>query len=148
VNAVIDDATNEIVYRNYVDISVAVSAPTGLVVPVLRNTEKMNFAVSTDRQTMSYAVPKVLCIVKERSFVLVSSNKYMLRCGVVCPPPVSEHPHVNLCNCPPCISSHRETYARMQILSDVIENGIKYALERFIPSFVDSNYSYSVVNPF
>jgi pyruvate/2-oxoglutarate dehydrogenase complex dihydrolipoamide acyltransferase (E2) component len=58
VNAVIDDTTNEIVYRNYVDISVAVSAPTGLVVPVLRNTEKMNFAVSTDRQTMSYAVLK------------------------------------------------------------------------------------------
>ena len=48
MNAVIDDSTNEIVYRNYVDISVAVSAPTGLVVPVLRNTEKMNFAVSTE----------------------------------------------------------------------------------------------------
>jgi 2-oxoglutarate dehydrogenase E2 component (dihydrolipoamide succinyltransferase) len=44
VNAVIDDATNEIVYRNYIDISVAVASPTGLVVPVLRNTEKMNFA--------------------------------------------------------------------------------------------------------
>ncbi len=45
VNAVIDDATNDIVYRNYVDISVAVASPTGLVVPVLRNCEKMNFAV-------------------------------------------------------------------------------------------------------
>lgn len=44
VNAVIDDATNEIVYRNYVDVSVAVASPTGLVVPVLRNTEKMSFA--------------------------------------------------------------------------------------------------------
>ena len=44
VNGVIDDATNEIVYRNYCDISVAVASPTGLVVPVLRNTEKMNFA--------------------------------------------------------------------------------------------------------
>jgi 2-oxoglutarate dehydrogenase E2 component (dihydrolipoamide succinyltransferase) len=44
VNGVIDDATNEIVYRNYVDISVAVASPTGLVVPVLRNTEKMTFA--------------------------------------------------------------------------------------------------------
>eukprot|EP01034_Spumella_vulgaris_P022253 gene22253-28366_t len=44
VNAVIDDATNEIVYRNYIDISVAVASPTGLVVPVLRNTEKMTFA--------------------------------------------------------------------------------------------------------
>jgi 2-oxoglutarate dehydrogenase E2 component (dihydrolipoamide succinyltransferase) len=44
VNGVIDDNTNEIIYRNYVDISVAVSSPTGLVVPVLRNTENMNFA--------------------------------------------------------------------------------------------------------
>eukprot|EP01006_Ploeotia_vitrea_P019817 TRINITY_DN52067_c0_g1_i1.p1 TRINITY_DN52067_c0_g1~~TRINITY_DN52067_c0_g1_i1.p1 ORF type:complete len:535 (-),score=37.41 TRINITY_DN52067_c0_g1_i1:12-1508(-) len=44
VNAVIDDATNEIIYRNYVDISVAVASPTGLVVPVLRNCEKMSFA--------------------------------------------------------------------------------------------------------
>jgi 2-oxoglutarate dehydrogenase E2 component (dihydrolipoamide succinyltransferase) len=44
VNAVIDDATNEIIYRNYCDISVAVASPTGLVVPVLRNTETMNFA--------------------------------------------------------------------------------------------------------
>ncbi len=46
MNAVIDDATNEIVFRNYIDISVAVASPTGLVVPVLRNTEKMSFAVS------------------------------------------------------------------------------------------------------
>lgn len=49
VNAVIDDATNEIIYRNYIDISVAVASPTGLVVPVLRNTEKMSFAVSVFR---------------------------------------------------------------------------------------------------
>jgi len=34
----------EIVYRNYVDISVAVATPTGLMVPVLRNTENMSFA--------------------------------------------------------------------------------------------------------
>ena len=34
VNAVIDDETKEIVYRNYVDISVAVASPAGLVVPV------------------------------------------------------------------------------------------------------------------
>ena len=45
INAMIDDATNEIVYRNYCDVSVAVASPTGLVVPVLRNTENMNFAV-------------------------------------------------------------------------------------------------------
>ncbi|CAL8394017.1 unnamed protein product [Gadus morhua 'NCC'] len=44
VNAVIDEATKEIVYRDYVDISVAVSTPKGLVVPVIRNVETMNFA--------------------------------------------------------------------------------------------------------
>lgn len=44
VNAYIDDATKEIVYREYIDISVAVASPTGLVVPVLRNTESMTFA--------------------------------------------------------------------------------------------------------
>ena len=44
VNAYIDDETQEIVYREYCDISVAVASPTGLVVPVLRNTETMSFA--------------------------------------------------------------------------------------------------------
>jgi 2-oxoglutarate dehydrogenase E2 component (dihydrolipoamide succinyltransferase) len=44
VNAYIDDATKEIVYREYTDISVAVASPNGLVVPVLRNTETMSFA--------------------------------------------------------------------------------------------------------
>jgi len=42
VNAVIED--NEIVYRDFVDISVAVASPKGLVVPVIRNVESMNFA--------------------------------------------------------------------------------------------------------
>uniref|UniRef100_A0A8C1WT23 Dihydrolipoyllysine-residue succinyltransferase component of 2-oxoglutarate dehydrogenase complex, mitochondrial n=1 Tax=Cyprinus carpio TaxID=7962 RepID=A0A8C1WT23_CYPCA len=44
VNAVIDDTTKEIVYRDYVDISVAVATPKGLVVPVIRGVEGMNFA--------------------------------------------------------------------------------------------------------
>jgi len=44
VNAYIDDATNEIVYRDYCDISVAVASPKGLVTPILRNTELMSFA--------------------------------------------------------------------------------------------------------
>ncbi|KAM6915126.1 uncharacterized protein FYW49_010034 [Xenentodon cancila] len=44
VNAVIDDATKEIIYRDYIDISVAVATPKGLVVPVIRNVETMNFA--------------------------------------------------------------------------------------------------------
>lgn len=42
VNAQIDG--EEIVYHDYVDISVAVSAPNGLVVPVIRNAEAMSFA--------------------------------------------------------------------------------------------------------
>jgi len=42
VNAVIDG--NDIVYRNYVDISVAVATPTGLVVPVIRSAEQLSFA--------------------------------------------------------------------------------------------------------
>lgn len=44
VNAVIDEAGAEIIYRDYVDISVAVATPKGLVVPVLRNVERMNYA--------------------------------------------------------------------------------------------------------
>ncbi|KAM4625570.1 dihydrolipoyllysine-residue succinyltransferase component of 2-oxoglutarate dehydrogenase complex, mitochondrial [Polymixia lowei] len=43
VNAVIDDTSKEIVYRDYVDISVAVATPKGLVVPVIRGVEGMNF---------------------------------------------------------------------------------------------------------
>jgi 2-oxoglutarate dehydrogenase E2 component (dihydrolipoamide succinyltransferase) len=42
VNAQIDG--EEIVYFDYVDLSVAVSAPNGLVVPVVRNVDKMGFA--------------------------------------------------------------------------------------------------------
>uniref|UniRef100_A0ABI8ACZ6 Dihydrolipoyllysine-residue succinyltransferase component of 2-oxoglutarate dehydrogenase complex, mitochondrial n=1 Tax=Felis catus TaxID=9685 RepID=A0ABI8ACZ6_FELCA len=44
VNAVIDDAAKEVVYRDYIDISVAVATPRGLVVPVIRNVEAMNYA--------------------------------------------------------------------------------------------------------
>lgn len=42
VNAEIDG--DEIVYKNYYDIGVAVSAPSGLVVPVVRDADKMGFA--------------------------------------------------------------------------------------------------------
>jgi len=42
VNAVIDGT--DIIYRDYVDISVAVATPKGLVVPVLRNVQDMNYA--------------------------------------------------------------------------------------------------------
>ena len=42
VNAKIEG--DEIVYHNYLDVSVAVSAPNGLVVPVVRNADAMSFA--------------------------------------------------------------------------------------------------------
>jgi len=42
VNGVIDG--DEIVYRDYVDISIAVATPKGLVVPVLRNAGSLSFA--------------------------------------------------------------------------------------------------------
>lgn len=42
VNAMIDG--EEIVYHKYADIGIAVSAPKGLVVPVLRNAEQMSLA--------------------------------------------------------------------------------------------------------
>ncbi|EDW66808.1 dihydrolipoyllysine-residue succinyltransferase component of 2-oxoglutarate dehydrogenase complex, mitochondrial [Drosophila virilis] len=42
VNAVISD--QEIIYRDYVDISVAVASPRGLLVPVIRNVESMKYA--------------------------------------------------------------------------------------------------------
>lgn len=42
MNAVIDGT--DIVYRNYIDISMAVATPTGLMVPVLRNCERLSFA--------------------------------------------------------------------------------------------------------
>ena len=42
VNASIEG--DEIVYHNYLDVSVAVSAPKGLVVPVIRSADRMSFA--------------------------------------------------------------------------------------------------------
>ncbi len=42
VNAFIDG--QEIVFNNYVDVSIAVSTPKGLVVPVIRNAEDLSFA--------------------------------------------------------------------------------------------------------
>jgi 2-oxoglutarate dehydrogenase E2 component (dihydrolipoamide succinyltransferase) len=41
VNAQIDE--NQMVYSDYVDMSIAVSSPKGLVVPVIRNAEKLSF---------------------------------------------------------------------------------------------------------
>ena len=42
MNGVIDG--DEIIYRDYTDISIAVATPKGLVVPVLRNVDSLSFA--------------------------------------------------------------------------------------------------------
>ena len=44
VNAFIDSATNELIYHDFADISLAISTPNGLVVPPIRNVESLNFA--------------------------------------------------------------------------------------------------------
>ncbi len=42
INAYVDD--ENIIYHDFIDISIAVSTPKGLVVPVIRNTESLSFA--------------------------------------------------------------------------------------------------------
>ncbi len=60
MNGYIDAATKEIVLRNYIDISVAVSSPSGLVVPVLRNVEDMGFA-DVEKAIANYATKAKVC---------------------------------------------------------------------------------------
>jgi 2-oxoglutarate dehydrogenase E2 component (dihydrolipoamide succinyltransferase) len=52
VNAKIDG--DEVIHYNYCDISIAVSAPKGLVVPVIRNAESMNF-VEIEKEVLNLA---------------------------------------------------------------------------------------------
>ena len=51
---------NEIVYRDYVDISVAVATEKGLVTPVVRNAESMDF-IGIEKAILDLAV-KVSCV--------------------------------------------------------------------------------------
>jgi pyruvate dehydrogenase E2 component (dihydrolipoamide acetyltransferase) len=44
LNASLDDAAQQIVYKQYVNLGVAVDTPRGLVVPVVRNAERMSIA--------------------------------------------------------------------------------------------------------
>ena len=53
VNASIEG--NEIVYRDYVDISVAVSTEKGLVTPVVRNAESLDF-IATEKAILDLAI--------------------------------------------------------------------------------------------
>ena len=43
VNSVIDEKLENVISRNYVDISIAVSGPNGLVVPIVRDCQNKNF---------------------------------------------------------------------------------------------------------
>jgi 2-oxoglutarate dehydrogenase E2 component (dihydrolipoamide succinyltransferase) len=53
VNALIDG--NDLVYKDFVDISVAVSTPKGLLIPVLRNTQDMGMA-DIEKELMALAL--------------------------------------------------------------------------------------------
>jgi len=57
VNAYIDGDGDAIVRHNYCDIGIAVSSPRGLVVPVLRNAEGMDFAAVDHRWPRSGRLP-------------------------------------------------------------------------------------------
>ena len=56
VNATIDG--DEIVYRDYTDVSIAVATPRGLVVPVLRSVDVMSFA-EVEKVSFDLAAPAI-----------------------------------------------------------------------------------------
>jgi 2-oxoglutarate dehydrogenase E2 component (dihydrolipoamide succinyltransferase) len=53
VNAIIDG--EDIVYHNYCDVSIAVSTPKGLVVPIIRNAEKLSLA-GIEKEVVNLAI--------------------------------------------------------------------------------------------
>lgn len=55
VNAQITEKGDEILYHNYADVSIAVSSPRGLVVPVIRNAEQLSFA-GVEKEVVRLAV--------------------------------------------------------------------------------------------
>ena len=55
VNAQITGEGDEILYHNYADVSIAVSSPRGLVVPVIRNAEQLSFA-GVEKEVVRLAV--------------------------------------------------------------------------------------------
>ena len=59
MNAVIDG--DEIVYRDYTDISIAVATPKGLVVPVLRSADELSFADVEKARLCDQAHSSELC---------------------------------------------------------------------------------------
>lgn len=55
INARVDSDTNELVFHDFSDISIAVATPTGLVTPALRNTQNMSLA-DIEKQIADYGV--------------------------------------------------------------------------------------------
>lgn len=73
---------DEIVYRDYVDLSVAVATPKGLVTPVLRNAEQLNFVeiereiAALGKKVRAWPLRYALCM---RCSIVPSSNPIVPR---------------------------------------------------------------------
>lgn len=68
INAVING--DEIIYRSYMDISVAVATPNGLLVPVIRNCESLSFAdiervVFMNKNFFSFPWARIVILLKK-----------------------------------------------------------------------------------
>jgi len=64
VNATLDSSGDSLIYHDYVDISIAISTPTGLVVPPVRNVESLSFA------EIEYAIKGLASKAREGSLTL------------------------------------------------------------------------------
>ena len=76
VNASVENG-DTIVYRDYVDLSVAAAVPKGLVTPVLRNVESMNI-VEVER-----GIADLVKKVRLQSTLCMSTRWIILICGFV-----------------------------------------------------------------
>jgi 2-oxoglutarate dehydrogenase E2 component (dihydrolipoamide succinyltransferase) len=62
---------DEIVYRDFVDLSVAVATPKGLVTPVVRNAEGMNF-LQIEKEIAALGKKVRICFVCSRAFLCLT----------------------------------------------------------------------------
>ncbi|KAF6168251.1 hypothetical protein GIB67_011636 [Kingdonia uniflora] len=91
INAVIDG--DDIIYRDYIDISIAVGTPKGLVVPVIRNADKMNFAdIEKEISTLAKKATDGTISIDEMaggSFTISNGGVYgsLLSTPIINPPP-------------------------------------------------------------
>lgn len=93
VNAVIEG--DELVYRDYTDISIAVATPKGLVVPVLRNVDALNFAgIEKVRLTREWTT-KLHSLVSSLMSILGCVMEMRVKCILLQPPNVLILWHVN-----------------------------------------------------